>query len=60
MGIPALDPDPERETPIEWTTVERPLLAQLTALGWEYLQGDLDYPQKTHRENFREVLLLGP
>ena len=60
MTIPELDPDLAREIPSEWTTVERPLLAQLAAMGWEYLQGDLDYPQKTHRENFREVLLRQP
>lgn len=45
------------ETPNEWTTVERPLLQQLVAMGWEYLEGNLDYPQKTFRNNFREVLL---
>ena len=55
--IPELDPDPERETPNEWTTVERPLLQQLVGMGWEYLQGDIDYPQKTFRDNFRDVLL---
>ncbi len=55
--IPELDTDPERETPNEWTMVERPLLKQLTAMGWEYLQGDIDYPQKTFRERFRDVLL---
>ncbi len=58
--IPLPDPDPQRETPNEWTTVERPLLQQLAAMGWEYLQGDLDYPQKTFRENFRDVLLREP
>jgi type I restriction enzyme R subunit len=58
--IPELDPGPERETPNEWTTVERPLLLQLAAMGWEYMQGDLDYPQKTFRENFRDVLLREP
>ena len=26
-------------------------------MGWEYLQGDIDYPQKTFRDNFRDVLL---
>ena len=56
-AIPLPDPDPQRETPNEWTTVERPLLQQLAALGWEYLQGDLDYPQKTFRKNFHDVLL---
>lgn len=56
-GIPFPDPDPGRETPNEWSTVERPLLQQLTAMGWEYHQGDIDYPQKTFRGNFRDVLL---
>jgi len=60
MSIPELDPDLTRVTPNEWTTVERPLLVQLAAMGWDYLQGDLDYPQKTHRETFRKVLLLEP
>jgi type I restriction enzyme, R subunit len=55
--IPELDADPNRENPNEWTMVERPLLLQLAAMGWEYLQGDLDYPQKTFRDNFRDVLL---
>jgi len=56
-NIPEQDADPQRETPNEWTVVERPLLQQLVAMGWDYLQGDLDYPQKTFRENFRDVLL---
>jgi type I restriction enzyme R subunit len=60
MSIPELDPDLARETPSEWTTVEMPLLAQLAAMGWEYQQGDLDHPQKTFRENFRDVLLREP
>lgn len=55
--IPELDTDPNRELPCEWTTVERPLLQQLVAMGWTYLQGDIDYPQKTYRERFRDVLL---
>lgn len=55
--IPELDTDPERENPNEWTIVERPLLLQLAAMGWEYLQGDIDYSRKTQRENFRDVLL---
>ncbi|MHC1744962.1 MAG: type I restriction endonuclease [Syntrophobacteraceae bacterium] len=58
--IPELDPDPARESPNEWTTVERPLLQQLVAMGWDYIQGDIDYPQKTFRESFREVLLREP
>ncbi|HQN20474.1 MAG TPA: type I restriction endonuclease, partial [Syntrophobacteraceae bacterium] len=55
--IPKLDADPHREIPNEWTMVERPLLQQLTAMGWDCLQGDIDYPQKTFRDSFRQVLL---
>jgi type I restriction enzyme R subunit len=53
--IPLTDPD--REHPNEYTEVEYPMLAQLVGMGWDYLQGDLDYPQKTFREHFREVIL---
>lgn len=55
--IPELDTDPNRELPCEWIIVERPLLQQLAAMGWTFLQGDIDYPQKTYRERFRDVLL---
>ncbi len=55
--IPELDPDPDRELPNEWTTVERPLLQQLAAMGWHFHPGDIDYPGKTFRSSFREVLL---
>lgn len=55
--IPELDADLNHELPNEWTVVERPLLQQLVAMGWTYLQGDLDYPQKTFRDRFRDVLL---
>jgi len=53
--IPLTDPD--REHPNEYTEVEYPLLTQLVGMGWEYIHGDLDYPQKTDREHFREVIL---
>lgn len=49
--------DNEREYPNEYTEVERPLLEQLGAMGWDYVQGDIDYPEKTFRERFRDVLL---
>jgi type I restriction enzyme R subunit len=49
--------DPERQDPCEYTEVEYPMLAQLVGLGWQYLHGDLDYPEKTEREHFRETLL---
>src|ERR1051325_2762145 len=49
--------DPERQDPCEYTEVEYPMLAQLAGLGWQYLHGDLDYPEKTEREHFRDTLL---
>lgn len=49
--------DNEREYPNEYTEVERPMLVQLGAMGWQYVRGDLDYPQKTFRERFRDVVL---
>ncbi len=42
----------------EYTTVERPFIAQLQGLGWGYLEGDTAVPYLTERESFREVLLV--
>lgn len=50
---------PERDFPNEYTEVERPLLGQLSVMGWDFREGNLDYPQHTFREHFREVLLRG-
>ena len=41
----------------EYTDVEKPLLDQLTLMGWEAIAGDLDDPSVTGRESFREVLM---
>jgi len=49
--------DNDREFPNEYTEVERPLLSQLHKMGWGFVVGDIDYPQKTFRENFRQVIL---
>jgi len=54
---PIPEADPEREDPNEFTQVERPLLKQLVAMGWEFVPGDLDYPAKTFRASFRETVL---
>ena len=54
--IPEVDYD--RENPNEYTEVERPLLAQLVAIGWDFIQGDLEYPAKTCRTSFSETVLL--
>ena len=42
----------------EYTTVELPFIEQLRGMGWGYLEGDIDVPDFTERESFREVLLL--
>jgi type I restriction enzyme, R subunit len=42
----------------EYHLVEKPLIEQLTSMGWEYLPGDTGVPYLTERENFRQVLLL--
>ena len=55
---PIPEADPQRDDPNEFTLVERPLLAQLVAMGWEFIQGDLDYPAKTGRASFKETVLL--
>ena len=57
LSSPIPEEDLEREYPNEWTLVERPLLRQLAAMGWDFLAGDLDYPQKTGRVSFRETIL---
>jgi hypothetical protein len=44
-------------TPNEDNHVEQPLLAQLTAMGWQHLEGDIDVEYLTERASFREVLL---
>lgn len=41
----------------EYDLVERPFCEQLKAMGWEWLEGDVDVPELTERANFREVLL---
>ena len=50
--------DRERDNPNGFTEVERPLLVQLMAMGWDFIQGDLDYPGKTGRTSFGETVLL--
>jgi len=50
--------DYSRENPNEYTEVERKLLAQLAAMGWGFIQGDLDYPAKTGRTSFSQTVLL--
>ena len=41
----------------KYTFVEKALVEQLQALGWEHLEGDIDVPYLTDRESFRQVLL---
>lgn len=54
-SIPELAPP--TSTPTEWSEVERPLLLQLTLMGWQVVPGDIDVPELTERENFRQVIL---
>lgn len=55
--IPELKPP--TSTPTEWSEVERPLLIQLAKMGWQVMPGDIDVPELTERENFRQVVLYG-
>jgi len=41
----------------EYELVERPFCQQLQAMGWEWLEGDVDVPELTERTSFCEVLL---
>ena len=41
----------------EYDLVERPFCEQLQVMGWEWLEGDVDVPELTERQNFGEVLL---
>jgi type I restriction enzyme R subunit len=41
----------------EYDLVEKPFCQQLEAMGWTWLEGDVDVPELTERANFREVLL---
>jgi type I restriction enzyme R subunit len=58
-----IDPIPEMrpltKAPTEWSEVERPLLFQLARMGWQVMAGDIDVPDLTERENFRQVVLYG-
>ena len=53
------DLKPPTSTPTEWSEVERPLLQQLAGMGWQIMFGDIDVPDLTERENFRQVVLYG-
>lgn len=41
----------------EYDLVEKPFCEQLRLLGWQWLAGDVDVPELTERESFRDVLL---
>lgn len=43
--------------PDEYTKVELPLIEQLKMMNWQHIEGDIDVPYLTERENFRQVLL---
>lgn len=43
----------------EYDLVERPFCEQLLNMGWSWTSGDVDVPELTERESFREVILIG-
>lgn len=43
----------------EYNEVEKPLLVQLTGLGWQVIEGSKTDPSATERESFREPILEG-
>lgn len=47
-------------TKIQWEydLCERPFCEQLQAMGWSWLEGDVDVPELTERESFRETLFV--
>lgn len=53
------DLKPPTSTPTEWSEVEWPLLLHLARMGWQTMAGDIDVPELTERENFRQVVLYG-
>ena len=61
MANPIPELPPSTRNPTEWSEVERPLLQQLSLMGWDVLivdneQDKIDYPQTTQREHFRHVI----
>lgn len=44
---------------IQWESdfVERPFCEQLRAMGWTWIEGDVDVPELTERASFRDVFL---
>ena len=51
------EPPPPTSTPTEWSEVERPLLLQLSGMGWTVMAGDTDVPDLTEREKFTQTIL---
>jgi len=43
----------------EYDLVEKPFCEQLRGMGWQWIEGDVDVPELTERESFREVVLKG-
>jgi hypothetical protein len=50
------------QTSDEKTYVEIPFIEQLTGMDWDHIEGDIDVPYLTERENLRieGKLLVGP
>jgi len=43
----------------EYNLVEWPFCEQLQTMVWSWIEGDVDVPELTERESFREVVLTG-
>ncbi|MFL5801629.1 MAG: type I restriction endonuclease subunit R [Roseiflexaceae bacterium] len=46
------------ESSTEYIQIERPLIEQLSRMGWRHIEGDIEVPDATERRSFRDVLLL--
>lgn len=47
------------KTQWEYDLVERPFCERFKAMGWQWIEGDVDVPDFTERANFRDVLVKG-
>lgn len=43
----------------EYDIVERPFCKQLQTMGWSWIEGDVDVPELTERDTFRDIFLAG-
>ena len=46
-----------QQTP-EYIYSEKPTIDQLISMGWQHIEGNLNNPQITERENFKQILII--